>query len=790
MTSAATAQSLRPPATGTDHVPHELVVRFEPGTSASQRSSLNAAQGADVRRALLLPRAYLLRLPKDRDVRAAQRAYERNPNVQYAEPNFTMELDATFPSDPQFSLLWGMDNTGQSVNGISGTPDADIDAPEAWDTTTGSSAVTVGVADTGIAYNHLDLPPNIWTNPGESGGGKETNSIDDDGNGKVDDFRGWDFVDNDNDPRDLEGHGTHVAGTIGAPANGAGIVGVSWAVRLAPLRVCGPNPLDSCNAAAVADGFTYASQKGMQIVNGSFGGGAAPQVIKDAIDNAPDTLFVVSAGNDNNNNDTSGRYPCSFPATNLICVAATDQNDNKASFSNFGKTSVDLAAPGANIVSLFTIPVRFRDTFQTANFGTNWTTGGTNNTWARGCDVNGNCLMLDSPAGNYLNTTNSFARNTTGISTTGMAGCRLQYILARDLGTDVLVVEASTNASTWTQVGGHSGTDLNFSFFDQNLSAFDGQATVYVRFRLLTDGSGTGDGAYVDEVVVRCTPTATPTQLATANGTSQASPHVAGAAALAFAKVPEATVLGVKDSILNGVDKKASLSTFVGTGGRLNVNNMLARLACCNVRPAGASPLRVPLVPEYVQCGVTPINRTHGPPLAHPSCSPPVQRTPYATVGTPDANGAAANSIGYVKMTAVVGNPGTPADEADVRLELNMTDVRRKTTGVPDYTGELEVGWPLLLTDRTEGAGAEATTLVDTGLTFVVPCATTASTTIGSTCSGTTTADAVLPGLVNEGARAVWQLGEPGIEVNDGGPDGLIGTQPNGVFARQGIFVP
>ncbi len=183
---------------GPGYVPGELVVRFKPGTAGSERSSLNAAHGADVRRGLLVPRAYLLRLPKDRDVRAAERAYERNPNVQYAEPNFTYQLHLT-PSEPAFPQLWGMNNTGQTVTGSDGNPsagtaDADIDAPEAWDTTTGSSAVTVGVADTGVAYNHPDLAPNIWSNPGESGSGKETNNIDDDGNGKVDDFRGWDFV--------------------------------------------------------------------------------------------------------------------------------------------------------------------------------------------------------------------------------------------------------------------------------------------------------------------------------------------------------------------------------------------------------------------------------------------------------------------------------------------------------------------------------------------------------------------------------------------------------------------
>jgi subtilisin family serine protease len=378
---------------GADYVPGELIVRFDPGTSASERQSLNAAQNADVRRALLVPRAYLLRLPKDRDVGAAQRAYERNPNVQYAEPNYVGQLFAT-PNDPFFTnspfRMWAMHNTGQDFGAGPGTPDADIDAPEAWDVTTGSAAVTVGIADTGIDYNHPDLAANIWHNPGESGGGKETNGVDDDGNGKIDDFRGWDFTENDNDPQDYESHGSHVAGTVGAVGNdGQGVPGVNWTVRVAALRVCSPDPFVQCSTANQADAFAYAGQMGMKVVNGSFGSNAS-QAVQDAIGNASDTLFVFAAGNGGadgvgDDNDTAQQYPCGYPKPNVICVAATDHNDNRASFSNYGDVEVDLAAPGTNILSTWPDVVRFRESFEAADFATKWTTGGTNNTWNRLC---------------------------------------------------------------------------------------------------------------------------------------------------------------------------------------------------------------------------------------------------------------------------------------------------------------------------------------------------------------------------------------------------------------------
>ena len=197
-------------------------------------------------------------------------------------------------------------------------------------------------------------------------------------------------------------------------------------------------------------------------------------------------------------------------------------------------------------------------------------------------------------------------------------------------------------------------------------------------------------------------------------------------------------------------------------------------------RPKGATPLRVPLVPAHRECETA--NRVHGPPLERPACSPPVPSSAHLTVGTPDANGATAASTGHVLYQVTTGNPSTPEDEADVTVSVSVTDVRNRA-GLGDYAGDLEAVASLRMTDRASGM----LTVADLALPVRVPCAATAGTE-GATCSVATTLDALSPGFVDEGARAVWQLGA--VEVLDGGPDADAATPGNDVFLRQGIFIP
>jgi hypothetical protein len=209
-------------------------------------------------------------------------------------------------------------------------------------------------------------------------------------------------------------------------------------------------------------------------------------------------------------------------------------------------------------------------------------------------------------------------------------------------------------------------------------------------------------------------------------------------------------------------------------------------------RPKGATPTRVPLVPAFNAC--TSPNRVHGPPdfpgnASNPdgSCNPPTQTSSQLTVGTPDANGAPAKSEGSVIISAIVGNPATSADEADARFRVDMTDVRNKT-GLADYTGQLQLETTIRITDRDNGP-SEVATAQDSPFRVTVPCTATGDTTVGSTCSVNTTADAVLgAGAIKEGKRSIWQLGQ--VRVNDGGADGVASTTPNTLFATQGILVP
>jgi subtilisin family serine protease len=325
----------------------EIIVKARPGRQAGAASAA-AALGLQKKKTIGLIGAQVMRVPAGKTKRALA-SLKANPDVLYAEPNQQYRAAALpAPNDPLYGQLWGLHNTGQTVGGWQGAADVDIDAPEAWTATQGRAGVVVGVIDSGIDLTHPDLAQRIWTNPGEIAG----NGIDDDANGYVDDVHGWDFWAQDNDPSDENGHGTHVAGTIAGTANnGVGVAGVAPGVTIMPLRFLGPD--GSGDLAGALEAISYATAQGAPILNNSWGGGGYSEPLRDAIA-ASGTAFITAAGNEGRNLDQEGEaadYPGSYTLPNILNVAAVDNEGYLAPFSNYGTRSVDVAAPGYDILS-------------------------------------------------------------------------------------------------------------------------------------------------------------------------------------------------------------------------------------------------------------------------------------------------------------------------------------------------------------------------------------------------------------------------------------------------------
>ena len=351
----------RPDPTGADFVPNEVLVQFEAGASASAKAASRARVGGA--RAELVRSARdgdgdleVMRIPPGLAVAAAVRALRGDSAVSFAEPNFIYTHGLT-SNDQYFTngSLWGMYGGGTTPANPFGSG-----AAAAWAAGhVGSHSIHVGVIDEGV-FSHADLGTNIWVNPGETAG----NGIDDDGNGYVDDVRGWDFAANDNTTYDgtADDHGTHVAGTIGAVGgNAVGVAGVNWNVTIIPVKFLGRNGGTTANAVkAIEYLIDLKSRHGITLVasNNSWGGGGFSQALLDAINRSKDAdiLFIAAAGNGGSdgvgdNNDSTPFYPASYNSDAIISVAAITSAGAKSSFSNYGAASVDLGAPGSAIYS-------------------------------------------------------------------------------------------------------------------------------------------------------------------------------------------------------------------------------------------------------------------------------------------------------------------------------------------------------------------------------------------------------------------------------------------------------
>jgi subtilisin family serine protease len=381
----------------------DILVQFRPGTApvALSGTSLGNAPG-------LVPGLYQVNLVGSETVTQALAGYHSDRQVREAGPDYFLST-ATIPNDPKFGQQWSLQNTGQQ----GGTPGADIRATAAWNVTTGNPSIVVAVMDSGIDYNHPDLYQNIWLNQAEIPKSRLKKLVDVDHDGYIsfadlnnpinwgpykiepgpngivtaaqilapmvlneqgqdsgqggwaypgntqdgdtahpNDFIGWNFVTNTNNPYDDFSHGTAVAGIIGAKGNnGVGVAGIDWQAQLMAVKFISAG--GNGTIGNFISGLNYAVAHGARISNNSWDGAAADPFLEQAIANAQShgDIFVAAAGNNGSNNDTSPDYPASFPLDNIVAVAATDNTDHLAGFSDYGPQSVALAAPGADILS-------------------------------------------------------------------------------------------------------------------------------------------------------------------------------------------------------------------------------------------------------------------------------------------------------------------------------------------------------------------------------------------------------------------------------------------------------
>ena len=594
----------------------QVVVVFERGVSASERAAVRAAADTRPVRALGRDRFQLVTPEPGQSVHEAVAALRDSPAVAAADPNVTFE-PSSVPNDARFAELWGLRNTGQNVGGFSGAvPGADIDATLAWDRTVGDPSVVLADIDTGYLFGHPDLGPVAWTNPGEIPG----DGIDNDSNGYVDDRRGWDTADQDNDPTDVQpwwfieylpslSHGVHTAGTMGARGNDAtGVTGVAQDVRIMPIRV-GSNA-GGFTLASIVEAMNYAGANGARAANMSLNASGVYPTILAAQAANQETLFVVAAGNNGTDNEAQPRSPCGDPTTavegytpppgtidNVVCVTATDQADQLATFSNVGNLSVDLGAPGTETLSTMReTELAFSADFESGGFA-DWTTPvPPADSDAHGFVVGARGMAIGTgaiEAAGAQQPGTTHATQTPAIPVAPGAACTLRFItysfqngddqFSWELFLDgVKLTEAIEPAAPPTAPIRHTNSFVVPSTTPPH--------TVTVRFVFHRGLAGAPDALAVVfgglDLRLDClVPTYGYLQ-----GTSMATPHVTGTAGLLFSLKPTAAVTQVRSALLAGVDPLESLAGKTATGGRLNAWKALATLVPMDTRIKSGPP--------------------------------------------------------------------------------------------------------------------------------------------------------------------------------------------------------
>lgn len=577
-----------PGASAVVYSPDRVIVQWAAGASPAERQAARAEADVDFTADLGSRRFQLVETESGQRPREAIRELRADPAVVLAERDGFATADAV-PDDPLFGQLWGLRNTGQGVWGVGdAVTGADIDALGAWGRTLGTPETIVAVLDSGYRFEHPDLAGTAWTNPEEISG----NGIDDDENGIVDDVRGADFVGSDpqapavdGDPTDDNltsgGHGIHTAGTIAAVGdNGIGVVGVAAGATVMPLRVCSDldGTLECVFSSAIA-AINYAGAKGARVANLSFGSPTFSAAIGNAIAANPQTLFVVSAGNEQKNNDLAPRRPCTVELDNVICVAATNQADQLASFSNWGPKSVDLGAPGTEILSTDARNILVDDDFEVDDFADMWSADGPDGGFIRANQAPLSSFGM-SAWGGTVPVANSVRAAVSAAETLppGIENCILEFDRATTLGGGggfAYEVRLDGEAAVTIEIGGSTNGMRHEGIVLGDALVAGGDVDLRFEYSAGPDPKA-GEGAWIDNVQLYC-----PARVGEADGygfrqgTSMAAPQVAGAAALAFSLRPGATVAAVRQGLLGSVDPVPALAGRTVTGGRLDASAAL-----------------------------------------------------------------------------------------------------------------------------------------------------------------------------------------------------------------------
>ena len=573
--------------------------QFSGRTKAQQFAvSKNLDKKEDIRKSNIS----VLKIKDSKTVEEKIAELKNDSSVEYVQPNFQYYPLTVNPN------LWGLNNTGQSVNGISGTDDADIDAPEAWAISEGEgSDIIVAVIDDGVAYNHPYLADNMWDGIGCSGSDKNGNPL----SGNC--LHGYDYEDNDLDPLPTSGsHGTHIAGTIGAVKNDGGIIGVAPNVKIMALKV-------DFTTDQILMAIDFAKNNNAKIINASWGGQSNDPLLKAGIENFTG-LFIVAAGNESTNNDSGiHNYPSDYDLDNIISVAATDQNDDLWEHSNYGIDSVDVGAPGVNIYSTISNEIFsdvLNETFEEvapSNIPSDWTMEGDNNNWGTydtESSAWGNVLYGDLavPYANNINSTvtsPTYDLNSKETNISFWTKCDTSYHMNSEgsIFQDYMSLEISADGDSYLEIKRWN----EFSIDIENDSGEDSAGSAVkqydlsipidyltdnfkFRFRWVTDSADNNyDGCLIDDIKITkiIYTDGLEEQYGYMSGTSMATPHVAGLAALIWGYKSELSYSEIKDVILETGDELSDLDGKTTTGKRINAFNALNSLTSFETEVSG-----------------------------------------------------------------------------------------------------------------------------------------------------------------------------------------------------------